>query len=1173
MPALRKPHRVAFLVPELTIEGADASFANEAGLLLWAACIEACQRHPGLAVYDAEATPLIPQDGHFVPQHARPGATPSDSFYARSRRDELLWLQLALPTLGVVRLHALARNGTDETFDAAGAGERDVGELIHEVIARWLGARGLDALPRRFPPADAGMLVAAVRMIAPVLCERARAPMPSEDPGWAMATAGGASDRSTAGGAPTGNADAQDDDCDGVTAGGLAGAAAAAAEDAGTARSPLTLAASRRLARTLGGRLGSTLKVPALRLLSLALREDLSDLIVAADPDQPQALFERFRATTAQGRDYALLRRIIAIAPGWARPYGELIDGSSVDPAVPDPVPPSALEAVAGAGLAATCRPDQLDVIEAAANRLDEVGRVDEGVRLLERAVALHAGSPAPQIALVDLHRRADRPGAWLAQAQRSAAQHGCSPDPRRPSYPDQIQVDLQLSDALIRVGRLDEAIALRANRLAGRETSWPRHTRILTKWRKDARFVARAYAREGSLRGDPARVLEGYGQAPPDDAVDVAMLLDALVAMGREREVAHAWQQLGIAKRLTRPVARLAAAHGLLSAGEWRRGVEELWRVELTQPARDDQVAVVRCGRLLVGAPLAVLEIAIGERVVIGAHMLARRMARDIADFAPGAGTSSIVMRALGKPSPIAFDPAWLAGFARDTLSRRAIDALFADHAGAATANVLPSDPGDALARADRLVNHWLEVVFIEAGDDDPRALAGAAAYTAAQALVRYLAATTAPPSPLAGGYRTVAAEALALVRRHRGSLDDHAARAMLGALDPVLRRVDRWIGNAWLDTVERSCAIDERANGDIARFARDHTIAAARILGPEETAVLGTSVARLCRDRPAGWATAVIAQAVRLASHTGTVGAVELADAVAAQVADGAIDTGEAIDLLQVACYLADGISTRPRDHAVRILLASGRADTADAVQNAVDPVVDPDLAADLEPTQHRAIPVARTAPASPAPQPAPPRTAPSLPRDPLFQLLEVGDFAAASARLGDPSWRVRRSALTAARHRSFAENAVDVTARARAAAASVLAESAGLVDHDAMLARAAALAIREQAWFPRDPVPLLGDQITRAAFRARIGAAAPDERPSPPFADRIIVPGGRIERISDYVALLRDLAELAPHDALAPFELDHAAYLELAAAWGAAIDADPTIAQAIAAGLARR
>jgi hypothetical protein len=52
-----------------------------------------------------------------------------------------------------------------------------------------------------------------------------------------------------------------------------------------------------------------------------------------------------------------------------------------------------------------------------------------------------------------------------------------------------------------------------------------------------------------------------------------------------------------------------------------------------------------------------------------------------------------------------------------------------------------------------------------------------------------------------------------------------------------------------------------------------------------------------------------------------------------------------------------------------------------------------------------------------------------------------------------------------------------------------------------------------------------------------------------------------------------LLRDLAALAPREALAQFDLDDAGYVEVSKAWGAAIDADPTLAQAIAAGLAKR
>ena len=57
------------------------------------------------------------------------------------------------------------------------------------------------------------------------------------------------------------------------------------------------------------------------------------------------------------------------------------------------------------------------------------------------------------------------------------------------------------------------------------------------------------------------------------------------------------------------------------------------------------------------------------------------------------------------------------------------------------------------------------------------------------------------------------------------------------------------------------------------------------------------------------------------------------------------------------------------------------------------------------------------------------------------------------------------------------------------------------------------------------------------------------------------------------SDYVALLRDLAALAPREALAQFDLDDAGYVEVSRAWAAALDADPTLARTISAGLAKR
>ncbi|TMQ06412.1 MAG: tetratricopeptide repeat protein, partial [Deltaproteobacteria bacterium] len=483
MPALRKPHRVAVLVPELGLEGSDAPYVAEAGLLLWVACLEVCQRHPELAVHDAESTPLVAQDGHFTPIHARPGAAPGDAFHRPTRRDELIWLELALPRQGAVRLHALARDGKHETFDVLG---RNPGEQIHQALERWLAARGLGALPRRFEAAEAGDILAAVRVLAPVLAEQARGFVQREAGGAVIADAA-ADDRTELRGVALSELDLGDA---GSPADGLRGEAA-----------------RRRIARALAGRLPAALKAPALRLIALALCEDLGDLILAVDPEQPQALFARFRAAPPPGRDPALLRRIIAAAPCWALPYSELAAdaGDGAGPAARDGAP-TALERLAGAGIAALCRPGQLDVLQTAASRLAEAGDVDEGIRLLERAVALHPESPEAHLALVGLHRRTGRLGAWLAQAQASAALHGCPLDPALPCYPDQIQIDLLVADALFHVGRLDEAIALRAARLEGRAATWPRHARILANWRGDPRLLARCHRRVPARRAGRGR-------------------------------------------------------------------------------------------------------------------------------------------------------------------------------------------------------------------------------------------------------------------------------------------------------------------------------------------------------------------------------------------------------------------------------------------------------------------------------------------------------------------------------------------------------------------------------------------------------------------------------------------------------------------------------------------
>jgi hypothetical protein len=87
-------------------------------------------------------------------------------------RDELVWLELALPKVPVVALHALARDGERESFDAIG---RNVGEQIHQVLGAWLTARRPAALPRGSEAVTAEERSRPWRVIAPTLVEQARA--------------------------------------------------------------------------------------------------------------------------------------------------------------------------------------------------------------------------------------------------------------------------------------------------------------------------------------------------------------------------------------------------------------------------------------------------------------------------------------------------------------------------------------------------------------------------------------------------------------------------------------------------------------------------------------------------------------------------------------------------------------------------------------------------------------------------------------------------------------------------------------------------------------------------------------------------------------------------------------------------------------------------------------
>lgn len=1228
-----KPYRIAVLLPLVAIDGPDAAYEREAALLLWAACLESCRRQPQLAVLDLPP-PLVRRDGHFVPDYGAGGVDfecaprpqdKADPRFAAARRDDVIWLEFTLgPRSGVVRLHSATRDAGQRAFDATG---RTIGQQIREALAAWLTARGhecaglaedTDTAIDVFDEITADDVFAAARMLAQVA--------------------------SSNGAAQVGGATPQ----------------------------------------LLVDQLPFALRAPALRILELVVGQDGSGDRRSADSLDPRALYQAFDV----GKEFLRLDR----ARHPTRATEETV---------------SQLEAVAAIGMAVVYRPDSIDALEVAADRLVRADRFDEALRFVERAVRLHRDDPRAHLVLLRTLEFSDRLGSRLAYAMVAMRGYGCPSAPGLPRGSDQIEVDLRASSALVSVGRIDEAIALRADRLRDREASWPGQARLLERWQTESRFLAQSYAREAYFRGDVSRVLEGFSRTPPADSVDLTMLVESLVAVGRPHEAALAWAQFGLGHGHRAPVARLAAAKALVAAGQYRHGLEELWRAELTAPGSADATAIARCGVVLAAVPLEVIEAAVGERMEVGAVTLARRMARTVADYVPAAATSAVIERALAKRTPTdqappsrggaassgraeatEFDPAWLAGFSTVAGPRSTahVDKLFVELGPMRSASPGESEVVAELARGDRLVTTWLDAVLADASTAESHVIVRVAAYAAAQALSRYLAATTFPASPIAGALRTVAAEALALVHVHRDWLADEDARAVLHAIEPVLRRVDRWVGTAWLAIAERCLAIDERAAGDLAGFCADVPTVAARVLGPEETALLSWSVARLHRERRDGWAAKASAQASRLAMHTGNTGLEEWADATVAELAAQDIDSDDAIDSLQTACYLAEGVTAGPCVCASLTLFAAGRAQTAfdvlaagfatasdrgeawraqqlselrdawlranldvpfdvadgtsplfEGLRNR-DPVHSERLGrwaiamnpSDSEAHRHLGLALAaqrntvaamhhlvrstrdqaaeilvvalntagfldeaktvlsyasrwgaevwpdRLRTATPANVAGDVSTSVAS-RGAAHSLLELGDYPAAAAQLDDASWRVRTAALAALRFRTIAENHVAVTERAERGAQAILAETVGTMDPFARVARALALRIREQAHFARDPLPVLGDRITGAAFdrefRIRSGESVADEQAEPVPADRVVLSTSSIARISDYVALLGDLAHLPPDEALAQFDLDAAGYLEVARAWAAAMEVDPTIQPMVEAGLAKR
>src|SRR5205823_4366581 len=140
-------------------------------------------------------------------------------------------------------------------------------------------------------------------------------------------------------------------------------------------------------------------------------------------------------------------------------------------------------------------------------------------------------------------------------------------------------------------VGRIQEAIELADAALAKLPKDAPTqeafawaHKRI-SHWKTDAGLLARSYAWEGYHRGDPGRAIAGLARGRITDDEDAMIMLESLVAIGREDQAKVAvYHCAGLdgTGLLGDGKARLAAARALILAGDLDGAIDHIQVAQL---------------------------------------------------------------------------------------------------------------------------------------------------------------------------------------------------------------------------------------------------------------------------------------------------------------------------------------------------------------------------------------------------------------------------------------------------------------------------------------------------------------------------------------------------------------------------------------------------------------
>ncbi len=569
------------------------------------------------------------------------------------------------------------------------------------------------------------------------------------------------------------------------------------------------------------------LAIPYVRVLAELARDGartLDPVILELDPTHPVARRNAYVAALIRGEtDRRAILPLVAEAPMYAKPHlsiwGEpfAVKGEIVGLAPAAGGGPVENMGIRHQGIAAGLMPANPYACHNYSLQLADASRREESYRWADRATVAAPQFGAAHLDCVRRLRQLGRPGQAFAEAQyrcreildRATTDKLSANDWQAPHH-----AALLIAFAHLDVGRIQEAIELADEALVGvpdepaAQEAFAWAVKRISHWKTDAGLLARAYAWEGYHRGDVGRTIVGLTRGRITDDDDAQMLIESLVAVGREEQAelaVHHCAGMDAGGLLADGKARLAAANAMILSGDLDGAIDHIQTTQLRRSQSRLEAHINRALRLAAIRPANEWERVIERRIDRGAVTLAKYAARDLADFVPNMDTS-IVRKALGERRPITLDQLWVSEL---------IAAVPAAQSTAGTILGRLMRPVETTLRAaDALAEEWWTVLVPPARDRD--AHAGGAVLALGISLANYMVAASGITTPLAGAYRHIATEALHLVRRARYQIEPVAIAALLRLIDR-LGGAPEWLLDTWLLRVERALDLEAEHGGHL--------------------------------------------------------------------------------------------------------------------------------------------------------------------------------------------------------------------------------------------------------------------------------------------------------------------------------------------------------------------